>query len=205
MQNKKALIANIILLLMEVAGLIAAIYFEKGLKLIYYTNWSNYFGLLSAILFIIYYLKKDKNEKFGIVLKIIKLTATLCLTVTFLVVLFAFVPYDNFHFARWMIKRNYFSFHFFSPIICFISFVFFEKYEYKYTYAMIEGFIFTLLYGFIITILILAKKVNAPYTFLEYYSHEWYTNVITIILMIILILSILVSLVFLQKKVHKEG
>ena len=39
MQNKKALVANIILLVMEIVGLIAAIYFEKGFKLKYYTNW----------------------------------------------------------------------------------------------------------------------------------------------------------------------
>ena len=200
MQNKKALIANIILLVMEIAGLIAAIYFEKGFKLKYYTNWSNYLGLLSAILFIINYYLEGKNSKFNNVCKILKLTATLCLSLTFLVVLFMFVPYDHFNFLRWMIFRNYFSFHLFSPIICFISFCFFEKYDFKYKYVIFEGFTFTIIYTIVISILILAKKVEAPYLFLDYYAYKWYTNVATIAIIGILTIGLLYLLVFLNKR-----
>jgi hypothetical protein len=198
--NIKALIGNILLIVMELAGLIVAIHYDKGLNVKYYTNWSNYLGLLSGVLFLINFSIKEKNKTFNIIVKILKITSVVCLTVTFLVVLFMFVPYYNFNFYRWMIYRNFFSFHFLSPVIAFITFIFFEKYEYKYILGFIEGFTFTIIYSVIVSILVLLKQTSAPYDFFDYYAHKWYLNVLTLTGMFACTTLLIFFMIFIKKK-----
>lgn len=198
--SKKALIGNILLFLMELAGFIVMLIIYKDVKLKYYTNWSNILGIIAATLFIINYFIKEKNKVFNEVVKYFKLTSTLCLTVTFLIVLFMFVPMDHFNFYKWAIRENFFSFHFFSPIIAFICFVFLEKYEFKYIKDTIIGMIFTILYSIIISILILAKKVVAPYPFLDYYANGVVVSIFSCIGMFIIISFVLLFLIFIKKK-----
>ena len=203
--TKKALIANIILFLMELAGFIVMIAIYKDVKIKYYTNWSNILGIISAVLFIINYFIKGKNKIFNEVLKYVKLTSVICLVVTFLVVNLTFVPGDHFNFYKWSIKENFFSFHFLSPIIAFVTFMFFEKYDLKIIRDTIIGMIFTIIYSIIISILILAKKVIAPYPFLDYYANSVITNVVTLTCMFIIIILLTVLIIFFKRKQQKEN
>lgn len=202
--SKKALIANIILLLMELAGFIVMIAIYGDVKLKYYTNWSNIFGLLSAVFFIINYCIKENSKVFKEILKYTKLTSVICLVVTFLVVNLTFVPGDHFNFYKWSIKDNFFSFHFLSPIIATVTFILFERYDFKYVKDTIIGMIFTIVYSIIISILILAKKVIAPYPFLDYYANSVIVNVITVTSMLIIIILILFLLIFVKIRQNKR-
>ena len=196
----KALIFNILLLIMEIIGAILCFIEGGKINLKFYTNWSNIIGLISASLFIINYIIKEKNNAFNSVVKYTKLTATVCLTVTFLVVTFMFVPMDHFNYYKLAIKGNFFSFHCLSPIICFITFTFFEKYDFTYIKSTIIGMIFTILYSVIICILILAKKVSAPYPFLDLYAYSVIVNVITLTGMLLAITGLTLLLILIKKK-----
>ena len=198
--SKKALIGNILLILMELAGFIVMLAIYKDVKVRYYTNWSNILGIIAAILFIINYFIKERNKVFNEVVKYFKLTSTICLTVTFLVVLFMFIPMDHFNFYKWAIRENFFSFHFFSPIIAFICFIFLEKYDFKYIKDTIIGMIFTIMYSIIISIAILAKKVEAPYPFLDYYANGIVVSIFSSLIMLILITGVALLLIFIKKK-----
>ena len=202
--NLKALIGNIILFILEVIGLIICITLTKGLDLKYYTNWSNILGLLSSLFFIINYFIKERNNIFNLVVKYLRLTSTICLTVTLCVVLFIFVPFDHFNFYRWAIEGKFFSFHFFSPIVSIISFVFFERYDFKYIKDTSIGMIFTIIYSIVISILILTKSIPAPYPFLEYYNHSVIINILTVLVMLLIILGWTILYIFIKKKMFKN-
>ena len=57
--TKKALIFNIILLILEIVGSILCFIEGGKIDLKYYTNWSNIIGLFSASFFIINYIIKE--------------------------------------------------------------------------------------------------------------------------------------------------
>lgn len=197
--TKKALIGNIFFFLIELIGLIIVIANGK-LELKYYTNWSNILGIIAATLFLINYLIKEKNKVFNEIVKYIKLTSTICLTVTLLVVVFMFVPMDHFNFYKWAIKGNFFSFHLLAPILAFICFIFLERYEFKYIKDTCIGMIFTIIYSIIVSILILNKKITAPYPFLDYYAHSVIVNVLSITGLFVAIIGLTLLFIFIKKK-----
>ena len=202
--TKKALIGNILLFLMELAGFIVMLAIYGDVKLKYYTNWSNILGIIAATLFIINYFINEKNKTFNDVVKYVKLTSTICLTVTFFIVLCVFIPMDHFNFYKWAIRENFFSFHFFAPIIAFICFIFLEKYDFTYIKDTIIGMIFTILYSITISILILAKKVEPPYPFLDYYAHSVIVNIVNVSLVFIFSVFVTVFFIFIKKKTKES-
>ena len=202
--GKKALIGNILLLVMELAGIIAAFSIHHNLDLKFYTHWSNVLGLIASILFIINYMIKEKNKAFNEVVKYFKLTSTICLTVTILVVLFMFVPMDHFNFYKWAIKDSFFSFHLLSPIIAFICFMFLEKYNFEYIKDTIIGMIFTIIYSVVVCILILCRKIPAPYPFLDLYAHSVIINILSLSGMFIFIILLTILFIFIKRKQMKN-
>lgn len=203
--SKKALIGNICLLIMEIIGLITILVVEKGIDMKFYTNWSNVLGIITSILFVINYCIKEKNKTFNEVVKYFKLTTTVCLTVTFIIVLFIFVPMDHFNFVRWMIEKQFVSFHFLSPIIAFVTFIFFERYEYTYIKSGIIGMIFSTIYSIVISILVLCKKVPAPYPFLDYYAHTPIVNILSVSAVFIIIIIFTLVFILIKRKQQKEN
>ena len=201
--TKKALIGNILLFLIELIGLIIGLCSKGSINLKFYTNWSNILGLLASILFLINFIIKEKNKAYNEVVKYVKLTSVICLTVTFLVVMFMFVPLDHFNFYKWAIKGNFFSYHFIAPIIAFICFIFLERYEFKFIKDTIIGMLFTVFYTIIISILVLAKKVSAPYPFLDYYAHSVIVNIVNVSLVFIFSVFVTVFFIFIKKKQKK--
>ena len=199
-RSKKALVSNILLLIMEVVGVVVMFVQSGYVDLKYYTNWSNILGLISAVLFLICYINKERNKVLNDALKYFKLTSTICLTVTILVVVFMFVPMDNFNFYRWVIRDNFFSFHLISPIIAFITFMFFEKYDYEYIKDTIIGLVFTIIYSVVVCILILLKKISAPYPFLDLYAHSVIVNIINLTLLLLAIIGLTLLFIFIKRK-----
>ena len=204
-KSKKALISNILLLIIELIGIIIILVLEKGIDLKFYTNWSNILGFITSILFIINYSIKEKNKTFREVVKYFKLTTTVCLTVTFAIVLFVFVPMDNFNFYAMMIEKQFLSFHFLAPVVAFITFVFFEHYDYSYLKDTIIGMIFSTIYSITVSILILCKKIPAPYPFLDYYAHSVIVNIFSVSAVFIMIVLITLLFIFIKRKEEKEN
>ena len=95
-----------------------------------------------------------------------------------------------------MIRENFFSFHFIAPIIAFISFIFVEKYDYSYIKDTIIGMIFTILYSIIVSIFILARKVEAPYPFLDYYAHSVIVNILSLTGLLLVIIGLTLLFIF---------
>ncbi|MBP5446280.1 MAG: hypothetical protein J6Y28_08930 [Acholeplasmatales bacterium] len=203
--NKKALIFNIILFALELLGFILSIYFEKGMILKFYTNLSNYLGLIASSLFIINYLLKEKYDKFSKVVKFMKLTATIALNVTFFVVVFILLPMVKFDVYMLMIDRHFIIYHTLAPIIAIITFVCFEKYDYSYKKGFILGSIFSILYSIFISILILLKVVTPPYPFLDYYNNALWLSILSVIIVLSLIAFTIWLLLFTNIRVNKKA
>lgn len=177
--RKVALILNIILFLLEAITLVFAFKYNK-LALEYYTNDSNIFTMITSLLFIINY-KFNKNY-----IKNLRFISTVCLTVTFIVVLFIICPENNFNYKYYLLTDSFLMFHTICPIISFISYVFFEEPNNN----NFVGIGLTIVYGIILIILNLLKIVNGPYSFLMIRQQGilltifWFTILITINLVV---------------------
>ena len=158
MKKKKiALILNIIIVLLELLGFGYTLSTEHHIALEYYTNDSNLITLIGSLLFIIFYKRKKEF------VKDIRFLSTILLTVTFLVVIFILCPMYNFNYKLLMFTNTFFIYHTLCPIICFISYIFFEEGS-KKKYL---GLAFTILYSIILISLNFMNIVDGPYPFLQ--------------------------------------
>jgi hypothetical protein len=156
--NKKkiALIINIIILILELIGFGRSIFVSRDFSLIYYTNDSNIFALISSLLFIVFYKKNIE------LVKDLRFVATCCLTVTFLVVAFVLAPMYNFNYKVFMFTDNFLIFHTIVPILSVISYIAFEERSSKSHLCLI----FTIIYSIILIGLNVLCLVEGPYPFL---------------------------------------
>ena len=167
--NKKkiAIILNILLVIAELIGLISSISQEHRLMVEYYTIDSNVITLLSSILFLLFYQKKE-------FVKDLRFISTGCLTVTMLVVIFILTPMYSFNYKLLMFTGNFFVFHTLCPIISIVSYIFFEEGTKKKHLV----FYMTLLYGITLILLNVLKVVVGPYPFLMVYNQTVWMSIL---------------------------
>lgn len=192
--NKKSLIINILLVILEIVGLYMSYYYHNRIAIEYYTVLSNILVLITSLVFSIYLIKKLNIPTW---LKILKHTATTSIALTFLVVIFILAPMYNFNYNYMLFYQELILHHLICPILSIITFIFFdnikiEKNNIKY------GISFTLIYAFIIIILNILKIVIGPYPFLMVYNQPIYMSIIWFIL--IVGLSYLISIILIRKK-----
>ena len=175
--NKKeivALVLNGVLIVVGVLGLIFAVDIYHSLAITFYTIDSNIICLISSILFFIFMLIKKNITEIPFFVMVLRFVATVCLIVTFLVVVAYIAPaklwvpngtyLDNLKIV--LLKGDMLYQHLLSPVISFISFAFFEgdrRLNKKKT--IWYGVIATLVYGVIMIILNLLNIVDGPYPF----------------------------------------
>ena len=158
MKKKKiALILNIIIVLLELLGFGYNLSNEHHIALEYYTNDSNLITLIGSLLFIIFYKRKKEF------VKDIRFLSTILLSVTFIVVIFILCPMYNFNYKLLMFTNSFFIYHTLCPILCFISYIFFEEGS-KKKYL---GLLFTIIYSIVLIVLNLLNIVIGPYPFLK--------------------------------------
>ena len=137
----------------------------------YFTVDSNIFAGLISLAYVIYKFtpKGKESEKLPPALYILKLAATTGVTLTMMVTVFFLAPTSNGQFLRYFMNSNFFM-HLITPLLCIISFIFFEAAEAKKLSVTIPGILPMLLYSFYYTPNILLHldkgKVNPAY--------DWY-------------------------------
>lgn len=174
-KRKISLSLNIIIIILELIGFLLTIKENGRLGIEYYTEDSNILALISSSIFVIYILFNKKIPKY---LKLLKYTSTICLTVTFLVVIFILAPMYNFNYGFLLFHNELLFHHLLCPIICIISFIFFDGMQ---EYKIIDNILVTsvtLLYGLILIILNIKKVVDGPYPFLKVYNQPIYISII---------------------------
>ena len=156
-KKKIALLINTLILILELIAIGGSLLKDHFIALEYYTNDSNIIALFSSLLFIIFY-KKDLK-----IVKDLRLLATSLLTVTFIVVITILVPMYNFNYKLLMFTDNFLILHTICPILCIISYVFFEKTSDKIYLCPI----LTIVYSIILVLMNIFKLVDGPYPFLK--------------------------------------
>ncbi|MBR5369749.1 MAG: hypothetical protein IK137_00425 [Bacilli bacterium] len=167
-KKKLALLVNIAILLLELYVLGRNIFVDHTVAVEYYTNDSNIIAMISSLLFIIFY-KKEKEF-----VKDIRYIATCCLTVTILVVILILCPMYDFNYKLLMFTDNFLILHTIVPILCIISYVFFEERS-KKDYICI---VFTVTYSIVILVLNIFSIVDGPYPFLKVNPNDIFMTII---------------------------
>jgi len=214
-KSQISLILNVIIFLLAIAGSIfcfGEIYLfyttpiEHGIKLIkFFTVQSNVLAGIVALLYIIFFVRKNKtNKNIPNILHILKYIVTIDLIITFLVVsLFLGFITEEGYFSLFL-NANFF-FHFLIPLLNFISFVFFEnspKLKFSYTFL---GIIHVILYSIFYLIVVLFNfKDGQVSLYYDWYAFAQKGLLIALICaLVVLSLSYLVS--FLLYKIKSKN
>ncbi len=178
--NIAALILNLAIGVMALYGAVVS-YSHCGIKTFqYYTVLSNLFGAVACLLV----------AGFQIAGKVpswayyVQYAASVCLTVTFLVVLFVLAPGAGEHgYKTMLLKEDMLYHHLLCPILILVSVILFERPELPVHcafYAMLPTFV----YGTVTLILNILRKLDGPYPFLHVYEQPVYMSVIWFIAII---------------------
>ena len=177
-KEKRALVLNLIIIILEIIGLVISMVSSKRLMIEYYTEESNIFLLIVSSIYVFYLLTKRKIPKW---LSILKHMAVLGLSITFLVVIFVLAPMYNFNYGWMLFYKAMLYHHTLCPILAFITYLFVEEHKLSkkdIPYTMI----FTLAYTVILITCNLLKIVEGPYPFLMVYKQPIYMSILWVIL-----------------------
>lgn len=214
---KVSLILNIIIVLLVI---FATIFMFTGFKFMpggsllevskvemfkFYTVDSNILMGIVSLIFIIYEKKLLKNKIKEIPKKvyILKLIATSGISLTFITTSFFLAPTYGFYA---MFNNNNLLFHLVVPVLSIITYIFFEKHDNKYKYAIL-GIIPMFLYSIFYTTNILINLNNGGLTFkYDFYGFlQGNLNNIYLVIPVIYLISYIISilLVFGNRKIKK--
>ena len=156
--------------------------FENGIGFLkYYTNDSNLLALAGGILFAIAGIRCLKNGEAGIPVwvRIIRYLATVCLTVTFLVVVFALAPSgEKGGYREMLLEGSMLYVHFLCPVLSLISFLLFENYSDVRPSFFLLSAIPTVLYALVSVPLNICRVWTGPYFFLLVYEQSVFESVL---------------------------
>ena len=163
-KKKVSLILNVLIVILEIIGFIVTYKINSKISYVYYTEDSNILALFTCLIFVCFLLTNKKIPKW---LSIMKYISTICLSITFLVVLFILTPMYGFDFKFMFFSDALIFQHLLCPILSIITFVMFDdlgSFDKKDSFL---GIGLTLLYTFILVILNLLDVVYGPYPFLK--------------------------------------
>lgn len=214
---KVSLILNIIIVLLVI---FATIFMFTGFKFMpggsllevskvemfkFFTVDSNILMGIVSLIFIIYEKKLLKNKIKEIPKKvyILKLIATSGISLTFITTSFFLAPTYGFYA---MFNNSNLLFHLVVPVLSIITYIFFEKHDNKYKYAIL-GIIPMFLYSIFYTTNILINLNNGGLTFkYDFYGFlQGNLNNIYLVIPVIYLISYIISilLVFGNRKIKK--
>lgn len=175
-----AIILNFVIAILEVVGLILSVQ-RHGINVFaYYTENSNYLALIVSIVFCIVVMmclvRKISIPKWLINIRYL---ATVCLAITFLVVIFVLLPLRPSMANYLLIESSSFIHHIVCPLISIVSFIVLESSVCLNKKDILWGIIPTVVYGVILITLNILKVVVGPYPFLYVYEMPWYLSVLT--------------------------
>ncbi len=177
--NKKniSFILNIIIFLLLIVGLVLETFElvlrNEGLFLLvrrfkFFTELSNIFAGITAFVYAFYLFNGNGKDPIPKVLKMLKLFSTGAVIVTFLTVVFYLIPVSG---SDWklLVVGSQFIFHIINPILCFITYTFYEnnKVDNKYlAYNLIP----ITAYGLFYLVMALTHMENGVIP----YEYDWY-------------------------------
>ena len=214
---KTSLILNIIitfLIILASTFMFLGIKFMPGKTLLevskigmlkFYTADSNILMGVASLIFAIYEIKllKKKVKKIPKSIYIFKFIATSAITLTFLVTAIFLAPLYGFD---RLYNNNNLFFHLIIPVLSIITYIFYEKHENKYSYAiygLIPMFIYSIYYASRILIHLNSGGLTFKYDFYGFLQGN--VNNIFIIAPVIYLTTYLISLflIFFNKKLSK--
>ena len=137
----------------------------------YFTVDSNVFAGLISLAYVIYkFTASGKNHsKLPRAFYILKLAATTGVTLTMMVTVFYLAPTSNGNFLHYFMNSNFFM-HLITPLLCIISFIFFEVAEPQKLVMSFTGIIPMMLYSFFYTPNVLLHLDNGKVD----RTYDWY-------------------------------
>lgn len=158
-----SIILNLLIVILEIIGFICVFKYNGNIQFEYYTEDSNIIALFVSFIYAIFLLLNKKIPKW---LSMLKYMMTICLTVTFLVVIFVLIPMADFNFFHYMFDGALLYQHTFCPILAIITFIFFDELSNYNLKDNIIGLSLTFLYSLILVPLNIMDIVVGPYPFL---------------------------------------
>ena len=179
--NKKriSILLNILIVLLEIIGFVITYVINKKISIEFYTEDSNILALITSSIFVIYMLNKKEIPRW---LKLLKYATTICLSVTFIVVIFILAPMYNFNYPYLLFHNSLLYQHLLCPILSIITFIYFDNlgdFNIKDNFTSLS---LTLLYAIILIILNILKLVIGPYPFLMVYEQSIIISIIWFII-----------------------
>lgn len=137
----------------------------------YFTVDSNVFAGLVSLAYVIYKLTANgkKRSVMPRAFYILKLAAATGVTLTMMVTVFYLAPTSNGNFLHYFMNSNFFM-HLITPLLCIISFIFFEVAEHQKLIMSVPGIIPMLLYSFFYTPNVLLHLDNGKVV----RAYDWY-------------------------------
>ena len=199
MKNKKniSIIINTLIVILEIVGLICTYSFNHRIGIEYYTEDSNILGLISSLLLVIFLVNNKKIPKW---LKLFKYSTTICLTVTFIVVIFILAPMYNFNYVYLLFHNELLYHHLLCPILSIITFIYFDDLGMLDKKDSLLGLSLTLIYAVVLIILNIAKFIEGPYPFLYVYKQ----SIVVSIIWFIIIIGLSYFIAYILRKLYQK-
>ncbi len=148
----------------------------------FYTEDSNTLALITCLFLAVYEYQMWKGQRSVLPgwIQELKYIATVCLTLTFLVVIFILIPLQGGIGSAYffLINGSMLYHHLICPILAFVSFLWFDPMEKRSRREIGVALLPTLVYALVLVILNLAKLVDGPYPFLKVYQQPVYMSCI---------------------------
>ncbi len=137
----------------------------------YFTVDSNVFAGLISLAYVIFKFSQDGKKQSTLpgTFYILKLAATTGVTLTMMVTVFYLAPTSNGNFLHYFMNSNFFM-HLITPLLCIISFIFFEVAEPQKLVMCFTGIIPMMLYSFFYTPNVLLHLDNGKVD----RTYDWY-------------------------------
>ena len=188
------LILNGILLLLETRGFYISFSARKLGNFVFYTQLSNMMCALSAGLYLLF--------GPGSAVTAVRYLATCALVMTFLVTIFVLIPMGGDP-RDLLWEGNGVYHHVLCPVLCFISYVFFE--QHAGPDMIVPSMLLTLLYGLIMLYLNYIRRVDGPYPFFRVHNQSVKASVIWVLVLLALIGVISAGITVFSALVHVTG
>jgi hypothetical protein len=181
---KISLICNLLIVLLEAVG--AWLYVcRSGWNFAeFYTEDSNVFAMLACSCLAVSEIQILRGKKTAIPhwIQFAKYISAVCLTLTFLVVIFVLIPMQGgistAHFM--LVDGSMLYHHLFCPILVFLSFLWLDPLDPLAKKDTLLVLVPTLIYGVIMIVLNLLQLAEGPYPFLRVTQQPWFASVLWI-------------------------
>jgi hypothetical protein len=181
-----SLVCNLAIVAMELAGLNLSIKMHGAGMIRFYTQDSNLFAMVACAILAVCTLRTLRNGETLVPAWVttLKFTATSCLAVTFVVVLFVLAPDEPGGYAVMFLSGSMLYDHLLCPILALVSFIFLETDAPLGRRPVWWAFFPTVLYAAVTLTLNVASVLDGPYPFLRVREQPVLTSILWVVLIL---------------------